>query len=144
MPVILLVEDSPTDAELTRKALLRSRPDAEIHQVKDGAEALSYLRREAAYQQFPWPDLILVDLNMPRMDGREMIRIVRQDPTLAAVPIVVLTTSADERDVSSAYAAGSNAYIVKPVDLTKFFAVVREIDRFWFESARLPAAPSRG
>ena len=136
---ILLVEDSPTDAELTRKALTRERPGARIVDARDGVEALAYLRKEPGYEESPEPDLILLDLNMPRMDGRELLRIVKNDSRLRQIPVVVLTTSSEAEDIRSAYSAGSNAYVVKPHDLKRFFEVIHDMDHFWFDVAMRPS-----
>ena len=136
---ILLVEDSPSDAALTRKALARGRLVNRLHHVRDGVECMQFLRREGPYGKAPRPDLILLDLNMPRMDGREVLKAVKANEDLARIPIVVLTTSGEEADVLAAYDAHTNAYIVKPVDLKKFFDVVTQIDQFWFQIVKLPA-----
>lgn len=135
---ILLVEDSPSDAALTRKALERGGLHNRIHHVRDGVECLQFLRHEPPFQDAPRPDLILLDLNMPRMDGREVLSHVKADPDLVRIPVVVLTTSAEESDILSAYDAHTNAYVVKPVDLKKFFDVVTQIDQFWFHVVSLP------
>lgn len=135
---VLLVEDSPTDAELTRRALTRERPGLRIVDAKDGFEALAYLRKETGYENASDPDLVLLDLNMPRMDGRELLRIVKSDPHLKQIPVVVLTTSAESTDVQSVYQAGGNAYVVKPHDLKRFFEVIRDLDHFWFDVVQRP------
>lgn len=137
---ILLVEDSPTDAELTKKAFSRGRLNNVLYHVRDGVESMAFLRQEPPYEQAPRPDVILLDLNMPRMDGREVLKAVKEDEELRSVPVVVLTTSSEEGDVVSAYEAHTNAYIVKPVDLRKFFSVVEQIDQFWFQVVRLPSS----
>jgi two-component system response regulator len=136
---ILLVEDSPSDAALTRKALARGRVVNRLHHVRDGVECMQFLRREGQFGAAPRPDLILLDLNMPRKDGREVLREVKADEDLARIPVVVLTTSGEEADIIAAYDAHTNAYIVKPVDLKKFFDVVTQIDQFWFQIVKLPA-----
>ena len=135
---ILLVEDSPTDAELTRVALLEGKIDNTLHRVKDGAEALAFLRREGTYNQAPRPDLILLDLNLPKISGLEVLREIRSDANLKALVVVVLTTSRDEQDVLAAYGLNSNAYITKPVDMSKFCQVVKELDNFYFHVVTLP------
>lgn len=135
---ILLVEDSPTDAELARRALTRARPGVRIVDAKDGYEALAYLRKDAGHEGASDPDLILLDLNMPRMDGRELLRVVKSDARLKRIPVVVLTTSAESGDVQSVYAAGGNAYVVKPHDLKTFFAVIHDLVHFWFDVAHRP------
>ena len=135
---ILLVEDSPTDAELAIRALKQGKLDNNVHHTEDGIEAMSFLRNEGKYADAPRPDLILLDLNMPRMDGRDVLKTIRDDDDLKAIPVVVLTTSDEESDVMTAYGLFSNAYIVKPVDVEKFFEVIRDIDAFWFRIVRLP------
>ncbi|MFT5091540.1 MAG: chemotaxis family two-component system response regulator Rcp1 [Porticoccaceae bacterium] len=135
---ILLVEDSPTDADLAMRALQQGKLDNSVHHVRDGVEAMEFLRHEGDYASVPRPDLILLDLNMPRMDGREVLKAVRSDGNLKTIPVVVLTTSDDEPDVLAAYGLCSNAYIVKPVDVEQFFAIVKEIDQFWLRVVRLP------
>lgn len=135
---VLLVEDSPTDADLAMKALRKGRLDNGIYHVEDGVEAMAFLRGEGKYADKPRPDLILLDLNMPRKDGREVLREIKADPELETIPVIVLTTSDDEDDVLKSYGLKANAYIIKPVNLMKFFEVVAEIDRFWFRVVRLP------
>jgi len=137
---VLLVDDSITDAELAIKALERGRLANNIYHVKDGVEAMDFLLRRDPYTDAPRPDLILLDLNMPRMDGREVLREVKSNDSLKTIPVVVLTTSGEESDVSEAYDLASNAYIVKPVDLRKFFTVITDIQNFWFQVVTLPTA----
>jgi CheY-like chemotaxis protein len=137
---ILLVEDSPTDADLTIRGLSQGKLYNNVHCVEDGVEAMAFLRREGEYSNVPRPDLILLDLNMPRIDGRGVLQAVRGDGSLKLIPIIVLTTSNEEQDVVSAYGLASNAYIVKPVDVDRFFDVVRQIAEFWFQIVRLPHA----
>lgn len=137
---ILLVEDSVTDAQLAMKALERGRLVNNVHHVKDGVEALEFLNKQGKYADSPRPDVVLLDLNMPRMDGREVLAVVKADESLKTIPIVVLTTSDEESDIISAYGLSSNAYIVKPVDLKKFFDVVTDIQNFWFQVVTLPPA----
>ena len=129
---ILLVEDSPTDALLAREALEYSKLANNLHTVPDGVEALAFLRREGRYADAPRPDLILLDLNLPRKDGREVLAEVKTDERLKRIPVVVLTTSKSEADVLEAYGLHANCYIVKPVDFDKFAEVVRSIESFWF------------
>lgn len=137
---ILLVEDDLNDAELAMKALERGKLANNVHHVRDGLEALDFLLQREPYIDVPRPDLILLDLNMPRMDGREVLREVKSDENLKTIPVVILTTSQEESDVSSAYGLSSNAYIVKPVDLRKFFNVITDIQNFWFQVVSLPSA----
>lgn len=135
---ILLVEDSPTDADLAIRALGQGKLHNNVQHVEDGVEAMALLRQEGEYANAPRPDLILLDLNMPRMDGRDVLQSVRNDDSLKLIPIIVLTTSNEEQDVVGAYGLASNAYIVKPVDVDKFFDVVRQVAAFWFQVVRLP------
>ncbi len=138
---ILLVEDNPADVRLTREALregaggLRHR----LHVVEDGVQALAFLRREAGYWEVPRPDLILLDLNLPRKDGREVLQEIKADPELRSIPVVVLTTSRSEEDVLRSYQLHANCYVTKPVDLDQFLEVVRRIEAFWLGVARLPS-----
>lgn len=136
---ILLVEDEPADANLVRAALKENKVFCNLHHVTDGVEALDFLRREGeSNRTAPRPDLILLDLNMPRMNGCEFLSIVKSDEALAAIPIVVLTTSDAERDVSAAYKLGASSYITKPVDMERFIAAIGQIDSYWFTLTRLP------
>ena len=135
---ILLVEDSETDAELTLEALQQGKLQNTVHHVKDGEEALRYLRREGEFESALRPDLILLDLNMPRVDGKEVLRQIRADEVLKVIPVVVLTTSSHDKDILESYGLAANSYIVKPVDLSSFFDVVKEINNFWVRVVALP------
>lgn len=135
---ILLVEDNPDDVDLTIEAFRESQSPSRLHVVEDGVEALEFLRRRGAHADAPRPDLILLDLNLPRKSGYEVLAEVKTDPTLREIPVVVLTTSAAEADVNRSYALAANCYITKPVDLDAFFGVVRVVDRFWRDIATLP------
>jgi CheY-like chemotaxis protein len=136
---VLLVEDSASDAELTKKAFERQHGEVvRLHHVRDGVECMQFLRQEDGYSASPRPDLILLDLNMPRMDGREVLRHVKMDDSLATIPVVVLSTSSEESDILDAYQTHTNAYLVKPVDLKKFFGLVSDIQHFWFQVSELP------
>lgn len=135
---ILLVEDEPADANLVRSALKESKVLCNLHIVQDGVDALAFLRRQGPYQGAPQPDLILLDLNMPRMNGREFLAEVKQDPLLSGIPVVVLTTSDVERDVVMSYKLGAAGYITKPVDMEQFIDAIRQLDNYWFVVARLP------
>lgn len=135
---ILLVEDSPTDALLAKEALKQARVTNNLHHVKDGVEAISFLRRLDRYGDAPRPDLILLDLNLPRMDGRDVLAEVKSDPVLKVIPVVVLTTSQSEDDVLRAYGNHANCYITKPIDFDKFIDVVKSIEHFWFSVVCLP------
>lgn len=135
---ILLVEDNPGDARLTEEAFKDSRLLNSMHRVSDGVEALSYLRQEGQYATATRPDIILLDLNMPRKDGREVLAEIKEDPDLKSIPVVVLTTSDADTDVMKSYELHANCYITKPVDLEKFMNIVQRIEDFWLAIVRLP------
>lgn len=135
---ILLVEDNPGDVRLTQEALRDSKLHNRLSVVEDGVEALAFLRREGHYIDSPRPDIILLDLNLPRKSGREVLEEIKQDEVLKRIPVVVLTTSEDERDVMASYNLHANCYITKPVDLSQFITIVRNIKEFWFTIVRLP------
>lgn len=137
---ILLVDDDPADVRLTREALKRGRSQSRVHVVGDGLEALAFLRRDGPHAAAPIPDLILLDLNLPRKDGRELLAEIKADPKLKHIPVVVLTTSTDQDDILTSYALHANCYITKPADLNQFMAVVHALDDFWFTVAKLPAS----
>ena len=135
---ILLVDDDTVDVRLTREALQEGKVFVEIQSVYDGMEAMAYLRREAPYSQAVEPDLILLDLNMPRKDGREVLDELKSDPALRHIPVVILTTSRADQDVIQTYDLGANAYVVKPVDLDQLVTIVQKIEEFWFSIVKLP------
>ena len=135
---ILLVEDSPGDIRLTREVLRDARIANELHIVGDGEEAMRFLRRQGAFDGVPRPDLILLDLNLPRKDGREVLAELKEDPDLHLIPVIVLTTSAAEQDVLRSYDLNAACYITKPIDLDEFISVVRSIESFWLSIVRLP------
>lgn len=135
---VLLVEDDPGDVLMTREAFAEHKVRNNLNVVSDGAEALAYVRREAPYTDAPRPDLVLLDLNLPRRDGREVLAEMKTDPALRDIPIVVLTTSAAEADVLASYSLHANAYVTKPVDFERFITVVRQIDDFFVSVVRLP------
>ncbi len=135
---IMLVEDNPGDVRLTMELLRESKIHNRISVVNDGIEAMAFLRKEAEFRGAPRPDLILLDLNMPRKDGREVLAEIKQDPDLKRIPVVVLTTSSAEQDIVRSYNHHANAYITKPVDLDQFAKVVRSIEEFWFTIVKLP------
>jgi CheY-like chemotaxis protein len=137
---VLLVEDSPGDVRLTREAMRHAKVHNELHVARDGEEAMAFLRREGAYAGMPTPDLVLLDLNLPRKDGREVLAELKDDDELRRVPVIVLTTSAAERDVLESYDGHANAYITKPVDFERFIEVVRSIENFWLSVVHLPSA----
>jgi CheY-like chemotaxis protein len=135
---ILLVEDNPGDVRLTIEALKEGRVGNHLNVADDGVEALAFLRRQERYADAPRPDLVLLDLNLPRKDGRETLAEIKTDPDLCHIPVVVLTTSEAESDVLKAYGLHANCYIVKPVDLDQFLQVVRSIEAFWLTIVKLP------
>ncbi len=135
---ILLVEDSPTDVLLAREALEYSKIVNNLHVASDGVEAIAFLRREGTFKDAPKPGLILLDLNLPKKDGREVLAEIKNDEKLKRIPVVVLTTSKSEADILKAYGLYANCYIVKPVDFEKFAEVVRNIENFWFSVVTLP------
>jgi two-component system, chemotaxis family, response regulator Rcp1 len=137
---ILLVEDNPGDERLTREALKEGKVYSNLHWVKDGVEALEFLRREGRFAGVPRPDIILLDLNLPKKDGREVLSEIKADDALKQIPVVVLTTSKAEEDVLKSYKLHANCYVTKPVDLEKFIVVVQSIDRFWLTVVTLPPA----
>ena len=137
---ILLVEDSPTDVLLAQEALEHAKLLNTLHIVSDGVEAMQFLRREGQFADATRPDLILLDLNLPRKDGREVLEEVKNDPELKRIPVVVLTTSKAEEDVLKAYGLHANCYVSKPVDFDQFTNVVRAIENFWFTVVLLPKA----
>ena len=135
---VLLIEDSPADVLMTREALAQGPPPVRLHAVEDGVEALAFLRRQGRHVAAPRPGLILLDLNLPRMDGREALAEIKADPVLRLIPLVVLTTSKADDDVLRAYGGYANCYVVKPLDFTQFAQVVAAVKRFWFGVATLP------
>jgi CheY-like chemotaxis protein len=135
---ILLVEDNPGDVRLTREALKEGKVYSNLHTVKDGVEAMEFLRRQGKYAGVPRPDIILLDLNLPRKDGREVLEEIKSDEVLKRIPVVVLTTSKAEEDVLRTYNLHANCYVTKPVDLEKFMVVVKTIDTFWLTVVTLP------
>jgi CheY-like chemotaxis protein len=135
---VLLVEDDPGDVLMTREAFEDYKVTNQLHVVQDGADAMAFLRREGEYADVPRPDLVLLDLNLPRMDGREVLQAIKSDPALASIPVVVLTTSEAEEDVLRSYSLHANAYVTKPVDFERFIDVVRQIDDFFVTVVRLP------
>ena len=140
---ILLVEDNPGDARLAVEALKESKVRNELYHVEDGVEAMDFLHQHNGYAEVPVPDLILLDLNLPRKDGREVLEEIKEDPELRLVPVVVLTTSAAERDLLKTYDLHANAYVIKPMDLDQFIEVVQAIESFWFVVVKLPQVDGR-
>src|SRR5579862_5847901 len=135
---ILLVEDSPGDVRLTREALREAKIKNRLNVVSDGVEAMAFLRREGAYAGVNRPDLVLLDLNLPRKSGREVPAEIKTDPALRMIPVVILTTSSDEQDIVRSYEHHANCYITKPVDLDQFLTVVNSIEDFWLSIVKLP------
>lgn len=135
---VLLVEDDPGDVMLTREAFADNKLRNQLYVVNDGVSALEFLRRRGQYVDAPTPDLILLDLNLPRMDGREVLAVLKADEMLRSIPVVVLTTSEAEEDIMRSYQLHANAYVTKPVDFERFINVVRQIDDFFVTVVRLP------
>ena len=138
---VLLVEDSPGDVRLTQEALNDSKININLQVARDGIEAMSFLRQEGEYANSPRPDLILLDLNLPRKDGREVLQEIKESPTLKSIPVVVLTTSASEIDILQSYMLHANCYITKPVNLAGFLKVVKTTLTFWLSVVELPPHP---
>jgi chemotaxis family two-component system response regulator Rcp1 len=139
MPVeVLLVEDSPGDVRLTQEAFHAANSAVHLHVASDGVEAMAYLRREGVYADAPRPDLTLLDLNMPRMDGRQVLAEIKNDVKLRTIPVVVLTTSESESDVAKSYELHANCYLCKPVQLNAFDNLVKSVNDFWLTKAKLP------
>ena len=137
---ILLVEDSPDDACLTIEALKDGKVRNQVHHVEDGEEAMHFLRHTSRYAQSPRPDLVLLDLCLPRKSGREVLEEIKEDPELRRIPVVIMTTVEDRDEVRAAYDRHANCYVNKPVDLDEFIGVVRSIEDFWLTIVKLPAA----
>ena len=135
---ILLVEDNPGDVRLTKEALKEGKVYNNLHWAKDGVEAMEFLRQEGKHAKAPRPDIILLDLNLPKKDGREVLAFIKSDSRFKHIPVVILTTSEAEEDVLKSYELHANCYVTKPVDLEKFIHVVQSIDRFWLTVVTLP------
>ena len=135
---ILLLEDEPADAYLVRISLKEARVHCQLHHLLDGREGMDFLHRKPPYQDAPRPDLILLDLNMPRMNGREFLAAIKAEQALCDIPVVVLTTSEVERDVEASFKNGASGYITKPVDIEKFAAAIAQLSDYWFVLTRLP------
>ena len=138
---VLLVEDSPGDVRLTREAFKDAKVHINLHVASDGAEAMAFLGREGEHAHAPRPDLILLDLNLPKKDGREVLAELKESPVLKSIPVVILTTSQSDADIHGSYQHHANCYITKPVDLEGFLKVVRSIDSFWLSVVQLPHVP---
>lgn len=135
---ILMVEDNPGDIRLTQEALKKNKLKNVLHSVDNGVDALAYLRREGEFKTRNRPDLIILDLNIPKKNGMEVLKEVKEDPILRRIPVVILTSSRAEEDIIRGYSLHANCYITKPVDLGKFIEVVKVLDDFWLEIVRLP------
>ncbi|OVE84886.1 response regulator [Natronolimnobius baerhuensis] len=135
---ILLVEDNPGDVRLTKEAFKQGRIENDLYVVSDGTEALEFLTQEHEYSDAPRPDLILLDLNLPRTDGEEVLLELKADPELRSIPVIVLTSSRAEEDIARSYELHANAYLTKPVDPDEFIETVRAFEEFWFSVVRLP------
>lgn len=135
---ILLVEDNPGDVRLTQEAFRENKIRNKLSVVNDGEQALAFLRRQGDYANVARPGLILLDLNLPRVDGREVLAQIKSDPELRHIPVVILTTSQAEEDIVKSYALHANCYITKPVDLKRFMQVVKEVEHFWLSVVNLP------
>jgi chemotaxis family two-component system response regulator Rcp1 len=141
---ILLVEDSPGDARLAREALQDAKVRNHLHWVDNGEEAMCFLRKEGKHARVPRPDLILLDLNLPRKDGREVLAEIKGDADLKRIPVVILTVSKDEEDVLKTYNLHANCFITKPIDLNQFIKIVKSIEDFWLTVVKLPRGESEG
>ena len=135
---VLLVEDSPGDVRLTREAFKDAKVHINLHVASDGAAAMAFLGREGEHSNAPRPDLILLDLNLPKKDGREVLAELKESPTLKCIPVVILTSSASDADIQASYQRHANCFITKPVDLEGFLKVVKSIDNFWLSVVKLP------
>ncbi|MFA4901125.1 MAG: response regulator [Desulfobaccales bacterium] len=135
---ILMVEDNPGDVRLTVEALKEAKVRNNFHTVEDGVEAMAYLRRQGPYAEAPRPDLVLLDLNLPKKNGREVLAEIKEDPELRRIPVVILTVSQAEQDILKSYNLHANCYITKPVDLDQFLEVVKSIENFWLTVVMLP------
>ena len=135
---ILLVEDSPGDVRLTQEAFRDAKVHINLHVASDGARAMAFLKREGQYADVPRPDLVLLDLNLPKKDGREVLEEIKESPTLKSIPVVILTTSSSDTDILRSYRLHANCFITKPVGLEGFLKVVHSIDNFWLSVVKLP------
>ena len=142
-PEILMVDDNPADIDLTSEVLAQSKGHFHVNAVNDGAEAISYLRRQGKYDKAPVPDLVVLDLNLPRKDGCEVLSSIKADPALAKIPVVIFTTSQANSDITRSYRLGANCYLRKPGNLPEFVAVVKSMAEFWLGFASLPQKEKR-
>ena len=135
---ILIVEDNPGDARLIRELLNNGKTYNSLHIIKDGVEAMEFLRKEGEYAKVPYPDLIILDLNLPKKDGREVLAEIKSDKKLKKIPVIVMTVSQAEEDIIRSYNLHANCYVTKPIDLNQFIKVVKSIEEFWFSTVKLP------
>lgn len=135
---LLLVEDNPGDVRLTREAFKAGEVNAALYVARDGVEAMDFLRKRGAFASAPMPDLILLDLNLPRKNGREVLSEIKADPKLKKIPVLVMTTSRADQDINRAYSLNANCYITKPMDLDEFLRIVKSISEFWLKTVTLP------
>ena len=135
---ILLVEDNPGDVRLTKEALKDAKVLNEIYVARDGVEAMEFMRKEGSFAKAPVPDLVLLDLNLPRKDGREVLAEIKADPKFKHIPVIVLTTSKADEDIIKSYKLHANAYVTKPVDLNRFVEIIHALEEFWFTVVKLP------
>jgi two-component system response regulator len=142
-PEILMVDDNPADIDLTSEVLAQSEQHFHVNAVSDGVEAISFLRRQGKYAQAPIPDLVVLDLNLPRKDGCEVLSNIKADPALAKIPVVIFTTSQANSDITRSYQLGANCYLKKPGNLPEFVAVVQTMAKFWLGFASLPQKEKR-
>ena len=140
---LLLVEDNPADVRLTQEALKNGKVLHKLHVVQDGIEAMAFLHQLPPFEEAPRPDLILLDLNLPKKDGREVLAEIKTNPKLRSIPVVILTTSQADEDILKTYDLHANGYIVKPVDIEQFFAIIKNIKEFWLSVVELPANSKR-
>ncbi len=138
---ILLVEDNPADIRLTQEAFKEAKIHNNLHVVQDGMSAVEFIRQEGPYKNAPRPDLILLDLNLPKMDGREVLQIIKTGSETMQIPVVILTTSEDEEDVLRSYKLHANAYLVKPIDMMQFIKMIKQLEGFWLSVVKLPPKP---
>lgn len=143
VPEVLLVDDNPADTDLTSEVLSKSKRNLRVHVVDDGAQALSYLYRQGKYEHAAYPDLVVLDLNLPSKDGREVLSNIKSDPALAKTPVVIFTTSQANSDITRSYELGANCYLTKPGNLADFIAVVQSMADFWLGFASLPHKEKR-
>lgn len=140
---ILLIEDNPADVRLTQEAFREARIHNNLHVVQDGVSAMAFIHQTAPHQHAPRPDLILLDLNLPKKDGREVLKEIKSDSNLRQIPVVILTTSEDEKDVLRSYDLHANAYLVKPIDVLKFVKMIHSLENFWLSIVKLPTKVSK-